>query len=88
MTKRAFYDLYVRMAYNDAQKKAHYKYAQKNLKRIPLDVQLSEFDIIRQHADAAGEPINTYIKTAIRSRIASDDRRQETRDKRQETKKK
>lgn len=77
-----------RKYYSEAHKRAQYKYNAANIKRIPLDVQLSEYDIIRQHADAAGEPVNTYIKTAIRSRIASDDRRQETRDKRQETKKK
>lgn len=47
------------------------KYAKKNLKRIPLDVQLSEYDRIKAAADAAGEPVNTYIKNAINARLES-----------------
>lgn len=47
------------------------KYAKKNLKRIPLDVQLAEYDRIKAAADAAGEPVNTYIKNAINARLES-----------------
>ncbi|MBP3215486.1 MAG: hypothetical protein J6M58_04570 [Clostridium sp.] len=57
--------------YTEASKRAAAKYAKKNLKRIPLDVQLSEYDRIKAAADAAGEPVNTYIKNAINARLES-----------------
>jgi hypothetical protein len=57
--------------YTDARKRANIKYAKKNLKRIPLDVQLAEYDRIKAAADAVGEPVNTYIKTAIARRMES-----------------
>lgn len=52
-------------------KKTQYnlKYAKENLKRIPLDVQKSEYDNIKAAADNAGEKVNAYIKEAIRQRI-------------------
>lgn len=46
------------------------EYAKKNFKRIPLDVQKSEYDEIKAAADAAGETVNGYIKKAIRDRMA------------------
>lgn len=60
-----------RTYYTDARKRANIKYARKNLKRIPLDVQLAEYDRIKAAADAAGEPVNTYIKNAINARLES-----------------
>ena len=48
-----------------------YKYHEEHIKRIPLDVQKSEYEIIKASADAVGEPVNTYIKKAIRQRIDS-----------------
>lgn len=57
--------------YNESRKQSMMKYAKKNLKRIPLDVQLSEYDRIKAAADAAGEPVNTYIKNAINARLES-----------------
>ena len=57
------------MTVSKAQLQAVYKYKAKSYKRIPLDVKLSEYDEIKAAADAAGQPINTYIKQAIRQRI-------------------
>ena len=57
--------------YNESRKQSMMKYAKKNLKRIPLDVQLAEYDRIKAAADAAGEPVNTYIKNAINARLES-----------------
>lgn len=57
--------------YTEASKRAAAKYAKKNLKRIPLDVQLSDYERIKAAAAAAGEPVNTYIKTAISRRMES-----------------
>ena len=59
--------------YTEAQKKASMKYAKKSLKRIPLDVQLGEYDKIKAAANQAGEPVNGYIKEAIRRRMQAGD---------------
>lgn len=43
-----------------------YRYNEKHLKRIPLDVQKSFYDEqLKPAADAAGVGVNTYIKAAI-----------------------
>lgn len=57
--------------YNESRKQSMMQYAKKNLKRIPLDVQLSEYERIKAAAVAVGEPVNTYIKTAISRRMES-----------------
>ena len=57
------------MPYNDAQKKAAIKYKEKNIKRIPLDVQKEKYEEIKAAAEAAGESVNGYIKTAIDMRM-------------------
>lgn len=57
--------------YTEAQKKATMKYAKQNLKRIPLDVQKEEYEKIKAAAESVGEPVNTYIKTAISRRMES-----------------
>lgn len=57
------------MPYNDAQKKATMKYKEKNIKRIPLDVQKEKYEEIKAAAEAAGESVNGYIKTAVDMRM-------------------
>lgn len=57
------------MSLTEAQKQARYKYAQKSLKRIPLDVQKEKYEEIKAAADAAGESVNGYIKKAIDEKI-------------------
>ena len=47
-----------------------YKYAKKNLKRIPLDVQKEKYEEIQAAATAAGESVNGYIKKAIDARLS------------------
>ena len=59
--------------YTEAQKRSTLKYAKQNLKRIPLDVQLEHFERIKAAAEKVGEPVNTFIKTAIDRRIESGD---------------
>lgn len=60
------------MALTESQKQARYKYAQKSLKRIPLDVQKEKYEEIKAAADAAGESVNGYIKNAIDQRMEQD----------------
>lgn len=45
------------------------KYNAKNIKRIPLDIQISDYKLIRAQADHNGEKVNGYIKTAIWQRM-------------------
>lgn len=47
------------------------EYAKTHLKRIPLDVQISEYDAIKAASTAAGETVNGYIKKAVAIRLAS-----------------
>lgn len=58
------------MTISEKRKESMYKYAKENLKRIPLDVQLSKYEEIRAAASAAGVPVNTYIKQAIDEKMA------------------
>lgn len=55
----------------DKQKKAQYDitYAKEHIKRIPLNVQHEQYDIIKAAADRAGETVSGYIKTAVNQRI-------------------
>ena len=45
------------------------EYHRTHTKRIPLDVRLAEYDTIKAAADAAGETVSGYIKTAIKHRL-------------------
>lgn len=60
------------MTYNESRKKSAYAYKAKNVRRIPLDVQNDEYDRIKASADAVGESVNGYIKTAVRNRMDSE----------------
>lgn len=57
------------MAYTESSYKANVKYKEKNIKRVPLDVQREEYEMIKAAAEAAGEKVNSYIKKAIRERM-------------------
>lgn len=59
--------------YNEQFKNYSIAYERENLKRIPLNVQKSYYeDVLKPAADAAGEPVNTYIKKAIEMRMKAD----------------
>lgn len=60
------------MPLTESQKQSRYKYAKKNLKRIPLDVQKEKYEEIKTHADSHKESVNGYIKKAIDMRIEKD----------------
>ena len=57
------------MALTENQKQSRIKYAKKALKRIPLDVQKTKYDQIKEAATSVGETVNGYIKTAINERM-------------------
>lgn len=53
------------MPYNEASKKAAQKYKAAKIKRIPLDMQISQYEAVQAHAVARGESVNGFIKRAI-----------------------
>ena len=55
--------------YNEGRKQSTYKYREKNIKRIPLDVQIEDYEAYKRHAEAVGESLNGYIKKAVQERI-------------------
>ncbi len=61
------------MPYNESAYKASKKYRASNIKRVPLDMQISEYETLKAAADAASEKVNQYIKVAIRQRIERED---------------
>lgn len=57
------------MAYNEAANRAAQKYKRDNIKRVPLDMQITEYERLKAVADSQGEKVNEYIKRAIRERM-------------------
>lgn len=51
--------------YNPKYNQSNYEYKGKNIKRIPLDVQRADYERIKAAADAAGVPVNTWIKNVM-----------------------
>ena len=56
----------------NSRSESHYKYKSRCIKRVPLDMQLTEYARVKDAATAAGETVNGYIKTAIRARMQAD----------------
>lgn len=61
------------MAYNESSYKAANAYKKQNIKRVPLDMQIAEYEQLKAAADACGEKVNEYIKNAIRERMKQTD---------------
>lgn len=61
------------MAYTEASYRANQKYRAAKIKRIPLDVQIEDYERIKAAADRAGLKVNTYIKEAIEQRMNAED---------------
>ena len=57
------------MPYTKAGGRASIKYHEKKIKRVPLDMQIEDYEKLKAAADAAGERVNEYIKNAIRQRM-------------------
>ena len=57
---------------SDHSKQKHLEYAKQKIKRVPLDMQLDEYDRLKQAATNAGMPVNSWIKTAIREKMDRD----------------
>ena len=57
------------MPYNEKSYQASVEYKAKNIKRVPLDMQMDKYEELVSAASAAGESVNGYIKKAIEQRI-------------------
>ena len=53
------------MPYNEASYKASQKYRANNIKRVPLDMQLTDYNKLKAHAEARSESVNGFVKRAI-----------------------
>lgn len=62
------------MAYNDKNKAYVAKYKADNIKRVPLDMQRTQYEVVQAHAQARGESVNGFIKRAIVETMERDDR--------------
>lgn len=60
------------MAYSEASYKASKKYRANNIKRVPLDMQISEYEKIKAHAEDGGESVNGFIKRALKETMQRD----------------
>jgi hypothetical protein len=49
----------------EAQNRATQKYKKEHYKRIPLEVSLDKYTIIKEHTERTGESVNGFIKRAI-----------------------
>lgn len=57
------------MSIPESQKKSAYKYKQNKIKRVPLDMQKSEYEKLQISAESVGMSINGFIKKAIEEKI-------------------
>lgn len=60
------------MPYNDAAREAAYRYKAAKIKRVPLDMQIDDYDALKAAASCAGQAVNAYIKQAVRERMERD----------------
>ena len=62
------------LAITEAQKKAMYKYHQKNIKRVPLDMQKTDYENLVVISSKNGKSVNGYIKEAIAEKIEREEK--------------
>lgn len=59
------------MTYNEKKQAYNINYTKDHYKRVPLDLTFEKYDAVKAAAQAAGEPVNRYIKNAIDRRLES-----------------
>ena len=59
------------MPRSKASNEAQYRYNNTHLKRVPLDLQLSDYEELKRVATASGMSVNGFIKEAIKAAILS-----------------
>ena len=57
------------MSMSQQRKDYLYSYQKEKLKRVPLDLKLSDYDALKAAATEAGQTVNGYIKQAIAEKM-------------------
>lgn len=58
------------MPITEKRKESMYKYAKNNLKRVPLDLQIEDYERIKSGVEQAGyKSLNGFIKQAINEKL-------------------
>lgn len=60
------------MANSENKKSYNAAYAASKLKRVPLDMQITAYDQLKEIAASTGNTVNGYIKDAIAMKAAAD----------------
>ncbi len=60
------------MAYSEASYRASAKYHKAKIKRVPLDMQIPDYEELKAHAESRGETVNGFIKRAITETMERD----------------
>ena len=60
------------MSVTEKQKQSAYKYKAKNIKRVPLDMQKTDYENLVSISSSCGKSVNGYIKEAIAEKIERD----------------
>lgn len=53
--------------------KSRIKYAKEHLKRVPLDLQIEDYERVKAYTKRTGETVNGFIKRAIREAMKNDE---------------
>lgn len=57
------------MPISERQKQSTYRYKARKIKRVPLDMQKTDYEHLARAASATGISVNGYIKQAISEKI-------------------
>ena len=57
------------MAYTKETYEATKRYKNERIKRVPLDMQKDDYEVLKAAAEVAGEKVNEFIKKAIKDRL-------------------
>ena len=57
------------MEMSEERKNYLYSYKKQRLKRVPLDMQIADYEALKAAADQAGQTVNGFIKQAIAEKL-------------------
>lgn len=57
------------MPVSEKQKQSAYKYKAEKIKRVPLDMQKTDYENLAKIAEISGKSVNGYIKEAIAEKM-------------------
>lgn len=60
------------MGWQENKKAYNKQYAKENIKRVPLNIQKTDYERIKEHAEQMNETVNGFIKRAINETMIND----------------